>query len=124
MRTPTTLIILGGFPGLSESSLGAHSFCWFSHDVDQLAITNVNCTSHCTRNMSNSLKHYLTFQFDWSLVVVHQFKLLLDSTVHEWTNFKSIARGEEVPYTRIWPEYNQNMPVRYGITIRTKTSKQ
>ena len=31
MRAAKTLIRLGGFPGLSESSLGAHSFCWFCH---------------------------------------------------------------------------------------------
>ena len=31
MRTAKTLIRLGGCPGWSESSLGAHSFCWFFH---------------------------------------------------------------------------------------------
>ena len=30
-RTAKTLIRLGGCPGWSESSLGAHSFCWFCH---------------------------------------------------------------------------------------------
>ena len=29
--TAKTLIRLGGCPGWSESSLGAHSFCWFCH---------------------------------------------------------------------------------------------
>ena len=29
MRTAKTLIRLGGCPGWSESSLGAHSLCWF-----------------------------------------------------------------------------------------------
>ena len=29
--TAKTLIRLGGSPGWSESLLGAHSFCWFSH---------------------------------------------------------------------------------------------
>ena len=29
------LIRLGGWPGWSESSLGAHSFCWFCHVVAQ-----------------------------------------------------------------------------------------
>ena len=29
--TAKTLIRLGGCPGRSESSLGAHSFCWFCH---------------------------------------------------------------------------------------------
>ena len=31
MWTAKTLIRLGGCPGWSESSLGAHSFCWFCH---------------------------------------------------------------------------------------------
>ena len=31
MRTAKTLIGLGGCQGWSESSLGAHSFCWFCH---------------------------------------------------------------------------------------------
>ena len=33
MRTAKTLIRLGGCPGWSESSLGAHSFCWFCHEA-------------------------------------------------------------------------------------------
>ena len=33
MRTAKPLIRLGGCPGWSESSLGAHSFCWFCHVV-------------------------------------------------------------------------------------------
>ena len=37
-RTAKTLIRLGGCPGWSESSLGAHSFCWFCHVADQIAI--------------------------------------------------------------------------------------
>ena len=32
-RIAKTLIGLGGCPGWSESWLGAHSFCWFSHVV-------------------------------------------------------------------------------------------
>ena len=31
MRTAKTPIRLGGCPGLSESSLGAQSLCWFCH---------------------------------------------------------------------------------------------
>ena len=33
MSTAKTLIRLGGCPGLSESLLGAQSFCWFSHEA-------------------------------------------------------------------------------------------
>ena len=32
------LIRLGGFPGWSESSLGAHTFCWFCHVVAHIQI--------------------------------------------------------------------------------------
>ena len=27
-----------GCPGLSESSLGAHSFCWFCHDAAHMSV--------------------------------------------------------------------------------------
>ena len=37
-RTAKTLIRLGGCPGWSESSLGAHSFCWFCHVAAQMHI--------------------------------------------------------------------------------------
>ena len=36
MRTAKTLIRLGGCPGSFESSLGAHSVCWFCHVAAQL----------------------------------------------------------------------------------------
>ena len=36
MRTAKTLIRLGECPGWSESSLGAHSFCWFCHVSAQI----------------------------------------------------------------------------------------
>ena len=31
---------LGGCPGWSESSLGAHSFCWFCHDTAKICCIN------------------------------------------------------------------------------------
>ena len=34
--TAKTLIRLGGCPGISESSLGARSLCWFCHEAAQL----------------------------------------------------------------------------------------
>ena len=45
MRTAKTLIRLGGCPGWSESSLGAHSFCWFCHVVPHLGCCNVAITA-------------------------------------------------------------------------------
>ena len=38
MQTAKTLIRLGGCPGWSESSLGAHSLCWFCHEVAHLSL--------------------------------------------------------------------------------------
>ena len=39
--TAKTLIRLGGCPGWSESSLGAHSFCWFCHVVAHLKLEKI-----------------------------------------------------------------------------------
>ena len=36
LSTAKTLIRLGGYPGWSESSPGAQSFCWFCHEAAQL----------------------------------------------------------------------------------------
>ena len=37
-RTAKTLIRLGGCPGWSESSLGAHSFCWLCHVAAHMSL--------------------------------------------------------------------------------------
>ena len=44
------LIRLFGFPGWSESSLGAHSFCWFCHKAAHLicfCLSNIFCYMYC-----------------------------------------------------------------------------
>ena len=43
MRTAKTLIRLGGCPGWSESSLCAHSFCWFCHVAAQFLAYCCSC---------------------------------------------------------------------------------
>ena len=43
MRTAKTLIRLDGCPGWSESSLGAHSFCWFCHEAAHMLGTRAIC---------------------------------------------------------------------------------
>ena len=54
-RTAKTLIRLGGCPGWSESSLGAHSFCWFCHVAPRML--------RCTLLLSLcKLEHYLLFK--------------------------------------------------------------
>ena len=42
MRTAKTLIRLGGCPGWSESSLGAHSFCLFCHVAAHIYKPRIN----------------------------------------------------------------------------------
>ena len=44
MRTAKTLIRLGGCPGWSESSLGAHLFCWFCHVAAQMICPKASST--------------------------------------------------------------------------------
>ena len=39
LRGQRRLIRLGGCPGWSESSLGAHSLCWFCHEAGQLCLS-------------------------------------------------------------------------------------
>ena len=63
MRTAKTLIRLGGCPGWSASSLGAHSFCWFCH-----------VTAHFTQRVSiyphvYSPKHELSIVYRDSVSV-------------------------------------------------------
>ena len=41
-RTAKTLLRLGGCRGSSESSLGAHSFCWFCHEAAHIFGTTQN----------------------------------------------------------------------------------
>ena len=40
MRTAKTLIRQGRCPGWSESSLGAHTICWFCHVADHITLQN------------------------------------------------------------------------------------
>ena len=53
MRTAKTLIRLGGCPGWSESSLGAHSFCWFCHVAAYFSIhTSAHLFLCCLKTIS------------------------------------------------------------------------
>ena len=42
MWTAKTLIRLGGYPGWSDSSLGAQSFCRFCHVAAQMSLVNID----------------------------------------------------------------------------------
>ena len=61
MRTAKTLIRLGGCPGWSESSLGAHSVCWFCHVAAHIIMAVI---FHVTNpiNPGNSRN----YDFQWS----------------------------------------------------------
>ena len=70
MRTAKTLIRLGGCLGWSESSLGAHSFCWFCHVVAHL------CIQQRLRSVCPSLQSYL----HWTLYGQPQTQLFFMQT--------------------------------------------
>ena len=54
MRTAKSLSRLGGCPNLYESSLGAHSFCWFCHVAAHKEFL-VNLESSCIGNQTKFL---------------------------------------------------------------------
>ena len=65
--TAKTLIRLGRCPGWSESSLSAHSFCWFCHVVAQMSLTtfflsqsydHASCSLYGHFNRVASLKYH------------------------------------------------------------------
>ena len=66
--TAETLIRLGGCPGWSESSLGAHSFCWFCHVAISSsgkgsvgAVRSSNILIYCCINNSTAYEVILNF---------------------------------------------------------------
>ena len=58
MQTAKTLIRLGGCPGWSESSLGAHSFCWFCLML-RLIYWCISFKNLLDKQSSNWLKKYM-----------------------------------------------------------------
>ena len=81
LSTQRRLIRLGGFPGWSESSLGAHSFCWFcpvaAEFINTLAIiawdnsTLIVCRNLCIpRNMLSLQKQFHDLSSDWINLMV------------------------------------------------------
>ena len=69
MRTAKTLIGLGGCQGWSESSLGAHSFCWFCHVTAHLqtAKTYINLWVYSVRLIFTLyMEKYWVLAYPWS----------------------------------------------------------
>ena len=56
MQAAKTLIRLGGYPGRSESSLGAHWLCWFCHEEAQIRLGTASLLNNYPRigNEKNS----------------------------------------------------------------------
>ena len=72
MQTAKTLIRLGRCPGWSETSLGAHSFCWFCHAAAH--IENIHTSSKTaewhyalTRNL---IFPWREFKFPWLFLLI------------------------------------------------------
>ena len=59
-RTAKTLIRLGVCPGWSESSLGAHSLCWFCHVTAQLLMSQ--STTKPTKSQDSNQHGHLPSQ--------------------------------------------------------------
>ena len=77
--TAKTLIRLGGCPGWSESSMGAHSVCWFSHVVAHFGYRAWILCGHKYKNRSK-IWTYDGSQSRWP-VVFNLFSLsLLDKS--------------------------------------------
>ena len=85
MRTAKTLIRLCGYPGWSESSLGAHSFCWFCHVAAQMWCALIYPTQCCykTNKVMVLAKIHKVSMFDIikSLTQHRSWKLSLRLTV-------------------------------------------
>ena len=90
MQTTKTLIKLGGCPVWSESSMGAHSFCWFCHDAAQLCFMEkygkLSLNYHQIPTISVSLSSSFSPTVSWSFFLTEK-KTLRKSTA---------ARSEQI----------------------------
>ena len=63
MRTAKILIRLGGCPGWSESSLGAHSFCWFCHFAAHFLLSFSCLPRHFAKTLATSDARLVRYAF-------------------------------------------------------------
>ena len=78
-RKAKTLIRLGGCPGWSESSLGAHSFCSFCHVVAHLCLVknvqsmgiweSLKTSRYHTNVICYSTEYITVFLYKWSYII-------------------------------------------------------
>ena len=82
VRPAKTLIRLGirlrGCPGLSESSLGEQSFCWFCHEAAQLFLVQLHLIHRkivqpIFYNLGTLCMEYLFFSYVWTIFFTFQF---------------------------------------------------
>ena len=65
---------LGRCPGWSESSLGAHSFCWFCHVAARVNIMNNQCYNKCG---TATFKYFVNVSV-YSILLLFLFKFPLN----------------------------------------------
>ena len=87
--TAKTLIRLGGCPGWSESSLGAHSLCWFCHVAAHFLFKHLLLTISW-RYENDYLCLWLILKcsfakFSYSVLFIWLFSLFFEiKMAHEW----------------------------------------
>ena len=132
MRTAKSLIRLGGCPGWSESSLGAHSFCWFCPVVAQISkktmprspmSTTINVAA--TRRVAKGRNHRL-LAYSWQsakrqaavelirrylMTIKAYFCLFLHKNIYCGYSLESNRRGDskEYPQHMFYGELKKNI---------------
>ena len=92
---------LGGFPGWSESSLGAHSFCWFCDVVAHMVWVLIGIIS--TRQFQQvPQSHDMTKPIIWVWAQRRSAKTPI-SLRQTWKN--SVDPEQTAPKRAVWSEY-------------------
>ena len=95
MRTAKTLIRLGECPGWSESSLGAHLFCWFCHVAAHQEPIQSNSTSyHVMRKPVYAICKQKRHRSVW----VYTGRKPLGQ-VFSWRGLLSNVKGKQTPWS-------------------------
>ena len=82
------LVRLGGCPGWSESSLGAHSFCWFCHVAAHM-LFGLMFLSKDSR-LDHILTHSYNLKTNWSLNIESKMNLQNCLALPKFSSMKGI----------------------------------
>ena len=96
------LIRLGGCPDWSESSLGAHSLCWFCHEADHILLWcfPIYYLMNCFKNTFNSKKKL--FHVSHFVLVTHPC-IIQSWPDHEVCAYVTVPETTgRSPYVIIW----------------------